>query len=118
MDRKRMRICALLGAVGAVLLLFGSQPGIARADVLGAPSRRPSTSLSATTAQTSPTRSATGTSAASTTDTVSPPESAGGTTPGAVVLICVVAVAAVAIGMFFIRRARTRRRTSGPGTGR
>jgi hypothetical protein len=118
LKRRRIPVFAAIGVLGAVLLLLASQPGIARADVLGAPARRPSTSVSATTAQTSPSPSATGTSAASTTDTVSPPESAGGTTAGAVVLICILAVLAIGIGIFFIRRARVKRRASGPGSGR
>jgi membrane protein DedA with SNARE-associated domain len=35
-----------------------------------------------------------------------------------VVVVCVVAVVVVAVGIFFIRRARAKRRASGPGAGR
>ena len=35
MDRMRMLICAAFSGLGAILLFFGSQPGIAEADVVG-----------------------------------------------------------------------------------
>ena len=45
------------------------------------------------------------------------PSKIGSLSTGVVVLICVVAIVAVVIGVFFIRRARAKRRASGPGTG-
>jgi hypothetical protein len=47
-----------------------------------------------------------------------PPISVGSWTTWVVVLICAVVIIAVAVGIFFIRRARAKRRASGPGAGR
>ena len=83
MDRRQVLTRAVLGALGAVLLFFGTGPGIAKADS-DVPSVPLSTSITSTTG---------------------------------LVVICIIAIVAVAIGVFFIRRARAKRRASGPGTG-
>jgi hypothetical protein len=45
------------------------------------------------------------------------PSKIGSLSTGVVVLICIVAIVAVVIGVFFIRRARAKRHASGLGTG-
>jgi hypothetical protein len=85
MDWKHALIGAASSAVGAILLVFGSRPGIAKADAE---------------------------------PPILPFSDPGSWSTRAVAAICAVVVIAVVLGVYFIRRARAKRRASGPGAGR
>ncbi len=107
----------LLGLLlaGLVFAVFGSLPGVARADVVTEP-RVTTISTTPATVPPSTTPSATGTTVAPTATTAtSSADVAGGMSPGTVALICVIAVVLVAIGSVFIWRGRAKGRGARPG---